>query len=350
MSELPLHQSPWMKRSLSDPSPQLSLDLPPAEEAALEHFSQPRKRAPRKTGAAAPFDPEAVATALEASPDFRVLRRLKAREIYSTDTAAREVTAAFVDCETEGLGPEDKIVEIGIVRFVYDADTGKVLRLVAPVAGYSAFEDPGRPLSAEIRRLTGIEDADLAGQRFEDEAVNALLADVQLVIAHNAGFDRPRFEKRFPFLATKPWGCSFKDVDWSAHGVSSGKLEFLGFVFGFFFDGHRAVNDCFASLEVLSKPMPDSGQSVMHYLLEGSRRETWRHFVNPARFQNDRFRALGYRWCGKERAASWYKDYADRDSAEAAGQIITKEGIGVAQVFRRITARDRYSAREMQDA
>lgn len=339
-----------MKSRSHDASPQLSLDLPPAEEAALEHFAQPRKRAPRKAPAAASFDPEAVAAALEATPDFRVLRRLRHRETYSDAPAAREVTAAFVDCETEGLGLDDKIVEIGILRFVYDAETGNVLRLAAPVQGYSAFEDPGRPLSDEIRQLTGIEDADLAGHQFDDAAILALMADVQLVIAHNAGFDRPRFEKRFPLFAAKPWACSFKDVDWSGHGVSSGKLEFLGFVFGFFFDGHRAVTDCFAGLEVLSKPMPESGHFVMHHLLEGSRRETWRHFANPARFQNDRYRALGYRWCGKDRAPSWYKDYPDREGAEAASEFLAKQGIVGAQSIRRISARDRYSAREMQDA
>ena len=341
-----------MKRSQSAPTLQLALDLSPTDEAVLEHIShQTRKRAkPRRSDTSGPaIDLEAAVALLEESPDYRILRRLKHRDVYNEDKATREFVGAFVDCETEGLNIEDKIIEIGLVRFVYDADSGKVMRLAESVQGYSAFEDPGMPLSAEIKRLTGIEDEDLAGHRFDDAAVEALVADAQLIIAHNAGFDRPRFERRFPFFASKPWACTFKDVNWSGNGISSAKLEFLAYAFGFFFDAHRAVNDCFAALELLTKTMPESGILVMRHLLEGSRKDNWRHFVNPAKFKNDRFRALGYRWCGKERASSWYKDYPDDASARAASELVANEGIATAQNIRRITARDRYSVREMND-
>lgn len=88
-------------------------------------------------------------------------------------------------------------------------------------------------------------------KRINDAEVESLLADVSLVIAHNAGFDRVFVESRFPIFATKAWACSFKQIPWSEEGISSGKLEFLAYNCGFHFTGHRASTDCHALLEVL---------------------------------------------------------------------------------------------------
>jgi DNA polymerase-3 subunit epsilon len=338
-----------MKRAKQDTSMQLDLGLPTLDEAAVEHLAHPPRS--RKRPALAVPSPvealEAAAALLSSSPDFQILRRLQHHVVYQSNSPEREFIGVYVDSETEGLSLEDKIIEVGLVRFAYDANTGAVLRLLEPTEGYSAFEDPGRALSDEIKKLTGIEDSDVKDQQFDDVAIDALVSDAQLIIAHNAGFDRPRFEKRFPFFANKRWACSFKDVDWSGRGVPSAKLDYLAYVFGFFFDGHRAVNDCFAALEILGKTFPGTNEPVMQALLDRARKETWRHFANPARYQNDRFRALGYRWCGKDRAASWYKDYADENSAELAKQSIQADGFAAAQEIRRITAQERYSIREM---
>jgi DNA polymerase-3 subunit epsilon len=338
-----------MKRAKQDATMQLDLGLPTIDEAAVEHLAHPpRSRRKSPPVAACLFETlEAAASLLSSSPDYQVLRRLQDHVVYQSKVSEREFIGVYVDCETEGLSLEDKIIEVGLVRFAYDANTGEVLRLLEPTDGYSAFEDPGRPLSEEIKKLTGIEDSDVKDQHFDDAAIDALVSDAQLIIAHNAGFDRPRFEKRFPFFAKRRWACSFKDIDWSNRGVPSAKLDYLAYVFGFFFDGHRAVNDCFAALEILGKTFPESGEPVMQALLDRARNDTWRHFANPSRYQNDRFRALGYRWCGKDRAASWYKDYSDQSSAELAKQAIQSEGIAAAQDIRRITARERYSIREM---
>lgn len=338
-----------MKRGKTDPSLQLVLDLICGENESphpeTERTSNSR-RATRKPGFQ---DPESAAAFLTDSHDFQILRRLKIRESFSAQTPSHPLIGVYIDCETEGLDIQDKIIEIGLVRFVYDADNGAVLSVAEPKQGYSAFEDPGKPLAEVIRKLTGIRDEDVQGQAFDDQAISELVSDASLIIAHNAGFDRPRIEKRFPFFADKPWACSFKDVDWAGQGISSAKLDYLAYKFGFFFEGHRAVTDCFAGLEILSRPLPQSEKSVMQALLETSGKGVWRHFANPARYQNDRYREMGYRWCGKERSASWYKDYADQASAESAWQKIAQSGIVEKQSIRRITALDRYSAREMAE-
>jgi DNA polymerase-3 subunit epsilon len=340
-----------MKRGKADPSLQLVLDLICGENNEAQGTEVTLPANARRAAKKAPLlDHESAAALLSCSNDFQVLRRLKNHPSFSAQATPHPLIGVYIDCETEGLELQDKIIEIGLVRFVYDADNGIVLNVAEPQQGYSAFEDPGKPLTELIRNLTGIRDEDVQGQAFDDQAIAALITDASLVIAHNAGFDRPRLEKRFPFFANKPWGCSFKDIDWAGQGISSAKLDYLAYKFGFFFDGHRAVTDCFAGLEILSKTLPQSKKPVLQALLETSGKGMWRHFANPARYQNDRYRELGYRWCGKERSASWYKDYADQASAEAAWQKITQLGIVEKQSIKRITALDRYSAREMGEA
>ncbi len=91
------------------------------------------------------------------------------------------------DTETTGLKPDqgDRVIEIGCVELINHIPTGRTLRQLI---------NPGRPVSADTIRITGITDAKLVGApRFEaPEVVDALLeffGDAR-IIAHNAGFDR----------------------------------------------------------------------------------------------------------------------------------------------------------------
>ena len=90
---------------------------------------------------------------------------------------------AFVDLETTGLDPScDRVIEVGAL-FVHES---KVVRRISKLFASSA------PLSVSIRRLTGIDDADLAGQppfeAFLPELRSALSG--WTVVAHNASFEQ----------------------------------------------------------------------------------------------------------------------------------------------------------------
>jgi DNA polymerase-3 subunit epsilon len=350
-----------MKRS-TKPSPgQLSLDYPESTGFSPSAIP-PEALKERKPKGSKALNAQQAIEVLNATGDYRILKGWQHHEVFSELSSARRRIGLFVDCETTGLADDDKMIQIGLVRFSYDDDSGAILRLEDPVQGYSAFEDPTleepkKEISEEIIRLTGITHDDVRDTKFNEHDIKAMLQGVDLVIAHNAAFDRPRFEAKFPFFADVDWACSFKDVIWKDFEIPSAKLDYLAYMFGFFFSGHQAIADCFAGLEVLSKtktivdkPEHTSTKPVMKYLLENCRTTKWRHFVNPDRGQNDRFRARGYRWCGKDRASSWYKDYDDEESARKAQDAITKAGIATGQQTRSITARDRYSKREMGNA
>jgi DNA polymerase III subunit epsilon len=254
-------------------------------------------------------DLEALAARLEASGAYRVLRRLRRApriDPASLPAGAREGLA--LDLETTGLEPDvDVPIEIGLVRFAYD-EAGRILGVTGELG---AFEDPGRPLPPEVTRLTGIRDEDVVGQRFPEAEVQGLLDGVALVVAHNAGFDRPFAERRFPAFERFAWGCSLRDIDWrEADGYGGSRLAALLAAHGQFFDGHRAVEDGYAVIELLRQALPPSGELAFNRLRASARAATVRLWAVGSPFEaKDALKARGYRWTAECRA--WRSDVAE---------------------------------------
>lgn len=258
---------------------------------------------------------EAMAAALQKTGRYEVLRRFEPPGQYAPADGARTLTALAVDVETTGLDPaQDLIIQFCAVPFTYAPATGRIYQ-VGPPAAY--FQDPGRPLSAEITALTGITDDQVRGQSIDEAAVQALAGPAALVIAHNARFDRAFVERRLPVFQDKPWACSIADVDWPA-GIGSAKLEFLLYKHcGVFFDAHTAEADCLALIHLLATPFPD-GSLPLRRLLEAARRNTARIWAVDAPYdKKDLLKARQYQWHpgGDGRPKAWRRDLPEAESA-----------------------------------
>ena len=279
--------------------------------------------------------------AVRRHPDYRVLQRLPG-DPRSEGASAPFRKALYVDAETTGFDAgREAIIEVGMALFGYD-EAGRITGIERT---FGSFEDPGRPIPEEIVELTGIRDEDVRGHRIDDETVHAMAAEADLVVAHNASFDRPFFERRFPDFAAKPWACSVRDVPWRAEGLESQKLEFLTYRFGAFYDAHRAVVDCTAGVFVLSQRLPKSGVEAMHALLASARRCDVRFEAVGAPFERkDALKFRGYRWRAERKV--WWRD-VDADLAEDERRWLA-EAVYAGRsraAERSITATDRYSAR-----
>lgn len=240
-------------------------------------------------------DAERLAQLLDAHPDFKVIRRLPTRTSYDEPDGRPLLKGVIVDTETTGLAfATDKVIELAVLLFEFDPATGKVFRILA---SYDGLEDPGRPIPPESTAVHGITDAMVAGQRLDDATVLGLLADVAIVIAHNAGFDRPFLEERLPAFQALPWACSFAQIDWAAEGIGSAKLEYLAYASGFFFDAHRAELDCRATLEMLQSPLPVSGERPLLRLFKQLADKNWRVYAVGSPFDTkDLLKERAYRW------------------------------------------------------
>jgi len=288
---------------------------------------------------------EAMAAQLQASGRYRLLRRFEGCTLYSGADPSTLKRGVYLDTETTGVdGRKDEILELAMVPFDYDPEG----RLCAVHAPFVALNQPSKPIPAEITRITGITDAMVAGQTIVPIEVAAFIAEAVIVIAHNAAFDRLFAERLCEAFQHKGWACSMSQVDWKGQGFEGTKLSYLAGQAGFFFDGHRAENDCLAGLEILGRPLPD-GRTALAHLLEAARAPTWRIVATNSPFeQKDKLKARGYRWNGEEAAGpkAWFTDVAEADR-EAELLFLAQEvyGYDPGLTPKRITAFERFSER-----
>jgi len=257
-------------------------------------------------------------TALERDPDHRVLRRLKPVARFHVPVAGTSKAdlsvGAVVDVETPGLDRQsDKIIELAVQRFRYDA-LGRIVEVGQPRVWR---EDPGRPLDPFTTKLTGLTDADLAGQSIDEEAAVSLLSSASVIVAHNAAFDRPFIDRRPPAVAGKAWGCSMADLDWLDLGFEGAKLSHLLSQCGWFYEAHRAENDVLALLYFLAHQAKD-GETILKKLLACAETSTWRvHAVDSPFDSKDLLKARGYRWDAAMRF--WWREvpHAELEAEQA---------------------------------
>lgn len=245
---------------------------------------------------------------LEATGDYRIIKRFKPVSSYLQDNDANKKIGIFLDTETTGLDSDsDRIIELAMVPFEFDA-SGQIYRLLPE---YNSLNDPGKSIPAIVTQLTGITDEMVKGQSINLDTVKNLLADAVIVIAHSARFDRPFCENFLDEFKDISWGCSVADINWQEEGMEGRKLEYLAYRYGFFFEGHRATIDCQVGIEILSRPLFNSGEPALKRLLDNARRTDIRLWAEGAPFdQKDALKKRGYRWSpgdnGKRKA--WYLD------------------------------------------
>ena len=162
---------------------------------------------------------------------------------------ARVGPLAVVDLETTGLAdePEAEILEFGAVLL----DPGS-----AQVATFQALVRPRRPLPRAVKRLTGLDDADVAGAP-ELGALREALRRVlrgRAVVAHNAEFERA-FLSRFidPDLAKAVYLDTLDLLALTHPDAPDLRLEsFTRMLLGSE-ERHRALDDALDTARVMSR-------------------------------------------------------------------------------------------------
>lgn len=289
---------------------------------------------------------EELATQLEVSGEYRVLRRLHPRTEFSPEDGSLKKIGIVLDVETTGLDYlRDEIIELAMVKFEYASD-GRIFRITDT---YDQLREPTIPIPEEVSTLTGITAEKVSGRLIDSAEVEAFVGDAVVIIAHNAAFDRKFCERAWRYFATKAWACSMNEINWRGEGFEGYRLGYLLAGIGFFHDGHRASEDCKALIELLSRPLPVSGESALRQLLDNARKPTARIWAQNSPYDlKDALKSRGYRWNdgsdGRPRA--WWIDIPE-EQLEGEQKYLHNEIYGgdFDLFWTRITAFDRYSTR-----
>lgn len=277
--------------------------------------------------------------------DFRLLERVPITYDGILDKLPLQLTkpeegelikqCVFLDTETTGMDPNsNKIIELGLVRCSYSMDRRCVLSIDR---WYDEFEDPQAKIPAEVTQLTGITDAMVAGKKFDADIVGQIFAGKPLIIAHNARFDRPFVDRRFPLYEKLAWECSLQSVDWEDLGFNGRKLEFLVQSSGYFYKAHRAYVDCLALIWLMHL-----NPAAFDMLITKAMQVEYQVIAKGSPFSvKDQLKGAGYRWNGTRKV--WSKTVGSKVLAEQEKHFLIGLYDGEPEVVR-LNAANRYKS------
>ncbi len=287
---------PWEQVDL------LSLMAAPAAEAASEPVPTAEVNAiaaPQPTAESAPpIEPLPIREASPTAPGQSLPQRL-----------------LILDTETTGLDPQrDRCIELGAVLF--DLPRRSVLSQVSLLL--PCDQNAAQAVNGIDPELTQQPQPWQQGlQWFE-----ALLASADLVVAHNAAFDRQWFGIEPLPAIHKPWLCTMEDIRWPADRNlrSNPSVRDLALAYSVpVWAAHRALTDCIYLAQVFERC--DDLEQLVQQGLEP--RRLYRARLSYE--ERHRAREAGFRW-NEPVSGAWSRRLSEREAALLPFPVVPVDG------------------------
>lgn len=165
------------------------------------------------------------------------------------------INVVILDTETTGLvAGIDRVIEVALLPLMVHARTGDVVWVGDT---FVQQQDPGIPIPPEVTKVHGYTNEMLKGKAINWAEVRACLDSADVVIAHNAKFDRPFVDlelKRRKISTDAVWACSMSQIEWKkVWGIPTQSLEFIAaYDRHVWYKAHKADADVHAVLCILN--------------------------------------------------------------------------------------------------
>jgi len=253
-------------------------------------------------------DPESVAAAAvqpasEPAPVVELASTSETQSIAAEGQPAPQ-RLLILDTETTGLDPQrDRCIELGAVLF--DLPRRSVLSQVSLLL--PCEKNAAQAVNGIDPELTQQPQPWQQGlQWFE-----ALLASADLVVAHNAAFDRQWFGMAPLPAIDKPWLCTMEDIRWPADRNlrANPSVRDLALAYSVpVWAAHRALTDCIYLAQVFER-CSDLEQLVQQGL---EPRRLYRARLSYE--ERHRAREAGFRW-NEPVSGAWSRRLSEREAA-----------------------------------
>ena len=226
-------------------------------------------------------------------------------------SAVDPVTLLILDTETTGLEPDrDQCLEVGAILFSVPARA---------VLAQQSFLLPVESNAAErINRIPAAVSCFPQPWRQAIEYFNALLAHADVLVAHNAAFDRQWFG-RGPLPAVhQPWLCSMDDIRWPPDRQLRSRPSVRDLALAYeipVWAAHRALTDCIYLAEVFSRC--EDLEALLRIGLEPRRLMRARVSYDDRNLARD----AGFRWNDPVKGA-WTRRLSDREASEMPFSVV----------------------------
>tara|TARA_B100000131_G_scaffold279075_1_gene284015 strand:- start:71 stop:919 length:849 start_codon:yes stop_codon:yes gene_type:complete len=269
------------------------------------------------------------------------LYKFKKLEKPESTRNKNDLAVIFLDVETTGLDfSRDQVIQLCIRPVLFNSENYSVSAIAKSLVFH---QDPGHPLSEEIKKLTNIEDSQLSNQKIDWGWVYETIQRADFVVCHNAKFDRGMVEGEFKRAGLVSsdldtiWACSMDQIFWKDFCRPSRSLEVLCAWSGFFYDSHQADNDVDALVHLLRV------NNKIEELLENAIKSDYRVFAaNSPRNMNEDLKKRKYRW--DPAVTCWYKSFNDELSATEEKKWLLEQNNQISAELFEIEPKHRYSS------
>ena len=226
--------------------------------------------------------------------DGKGLEASDVNDITPLDPSNPRMRICFLDLETTGIDhKEDKIIEIALKCIEITKENGNDIKVIA---AYQSLEDPGIPIPESATKINGITDEMVKGHTIDWDQVENIFNQSQLIVAHNAAFDRGFTDQRLEISKNKIWACSIGDIDWDARDFKGVKQELLCIWHGFYYDAHRAMGDVDALIHLVTHSSYIDNKPIVE-LIKNAKRPMCRVEATFAKYEyKNLLKKRNYRW------------------------------------------------------
>lgn len=135
-------------------------------------------------------------------------------------THTDSVLVAVVDTETTGLDDHDEPVSVAVVLLDVSGPKGDVIE---ELGCYYGLREPTTPMNPKALEVHGLSWDKLHGRTLDMHALRKLVDSADLLVAHNAKFDRRMLAKLIPSVVSAEWACSIYTLKFDWAKIATGR-------------------------------------------------------------------------------------------------------------------------------